>query len=369
MENTFNFLNIKSNDNLSSMKYDDSIEFIRRLRDYKLSLRDTLDLDENITFGLEIEFENLIYQYKELIYWFSKLELLPSVYYSKENLKELSNFKKKNKLWDIGMSPDKYLDIDPKEVFNWSVGRDLSLNNGAEITSPILVDDISHWKDLKTVCDFASNFGEISTHSAGHVHVGSQTLGTSKEAWGNFLKLWSAYENVIYRFGYNEYLTRHKNISYCKPASIMFINAYRVFGDNLDRLLNYLSDSRARAVNFQNVTLSDGKIIPFGTIEFRNPNGTLDPVIWQNNVNFFTKLLLYCKSNKFDNDKVGHRLDQKCKYSNDFENYNHLHTEQAIELADMIFDNNLDKIYFLRQYIKDFDTSDESMKKTKKFTV
>ena len=60
MENTFSFLNLKSNDNLSNMKYDDTIEFIRRLREYRLSLRDSLGLDKQTTFGLEIEFENLI---------------------------------------------------------------------------------------------------------------------------------------------------------------------------------------------------------------------------------------------------------------------------------------------------------------------
>lgn len=369
MENTFSFLDLNSNDEISKLKYDDSIEFIRRLREYKLSLRDTLDLNKNITFGLEIEFENLIFGYKELACCFRELELLPSVYYSKNNLKSLSNYKKKNKFWDMGMSPDKYLGIDPKEVFNWCVKHDHSLNNGAEITSPILIDDKRYWEDLRTVCDFARRFGEISIHSAGHVHVGTQALGSSKKSWLNFLKLWSAYENVIYRFGYNEYLTKNKGISYCKSTSLMFFNAYIVFGDNLSRLLNYLSDSRSQAVNFQNVTLSNKEVIPFGTIEFRNPNGTLDPVIWQNNVNLFTKLLLYCRSNKFNDDIVQKRLNQKCMYSNDFENYNHIFTEQAIELSDMIFDNNLDKIYFLRQYIKDFDVSDESMKKTKRFTI
>lgn len=369
MDNSFNFVNLNSNDELSKMKFDDTLEFVERLREYKLSLRNSLGLDKSITFGLEIEFENLVFQFKELSEWMWKLDLLPSVYYTKENYKSLSNYKKKNKFWNIGLSPDEYIDIKPREVFDWHVKHDHSLNNGAEITSPILIDNPRYWEDLKKVCKLASDFGEISTHSAGHVHVGTQALGTSKKAWENFIRLWSAYENVIYRFGYNEYLTKNKDISYCKPASNMLLNAYMILGEDFDMLLGYLSGSRTYAVNFQNVTLSDDKVIPFGTIELRNPNGTLDPVIWQNNVNFFTKLLLYCRSNNFDEDKVQERLKRKSIYSNDFENYNHIFTEQAIELADMVFDNNLDKIYFLRQYIKDFDTSDVSMVKTKKFTI
>ena len=33
-----------------------------------------------------------------------------------------------------------------------------------------------------------------------------------------------------------------------------------------------------------------------------------------------------------------------------FELLRNIYLEQAIELSDMIFDNNLDKIYFLKQY-------------------
>ena len=35
----------------------------------------------------------------------------------------------------------------------------------------------------------------------------------------------------------------------------------------------------------------------------------------------------------------------------------------------MIFDNNLDKLYFLRQYIKSFELSDKVFAKARKITV
>ena len=41
------------------------------------------------------------------------------------------------------------------------------------------------------------------------------------------------------------------------------------------------------------------------TIEFRSSNGTLNEIIWQNNVNFFTKMLLSCASDNFDIEKNG----------------------------------------------------------------
>ena len=46
----------------------------------------------------------------------------------------------------------------------------------------------------------------------------------------------------------------------------------------------------------------------------------------------------------------------------DFENlnlYDEIYIDQALELSDMIFDNNLDKIYFLKQYFKSFDINNK----------
>ena len=48
--------------------------------------------------------------------------------------------------------------------------------------------------------------------------------------------------------------------------------------------------------------------------------------------------------------------------------YSRIYMEQAIELADMIFDNNLDKVYFLRQYIKDGSVSNKPLVKSREFT-
>ena len=38
---------------------------------------------------------------------------------------------------------------------------------------------------------------------------------------------------------------------------------------------------------------------------------------------------------------------------------------KALELSDIIFDNDLDKMYFLKQYKKDFSSIEEKKKKTK----
>ena len=62
----------------------------------------------------------------------------------------------------------------------------------------------------------------------------------------------------------------------------------------------YLSNDKCKSVNFRPITT-------LGTIEFRCPNGTLNEVIWQNNLNLFVHLLLYAKSNDFDEYRVEKR--------------------------------------------------------------
>ena len=65
-------------------------------------------------------------------------------------------------------------------------------------------------------------------------------------------------------------------------------------------------------------------------------------------------LIKYSVSDKFNHDI----LDRRYRFVSDMMSnllfYNEIYIEQALELADMIFNNNLDKVYFLRQYLKDF---------------
>jgi len=48
--------------------------------------------------------------------------------------------------------------------------------------------------------------GDINNKTAGHIHVGNQIF-KNKEEINNFLFLWTAFENVIKRFFYGEYIT------------------------------------------------------------------------------------------------------------------------------------------------------------------
>ena len=40
--------------------------------------------------------------------------------------------------------------------------------------------------------------------------------------------------------------------------------------------------------------------------------------------------------------------------------YDEIYLEQALELCDMLFTNNLDKVYFLKQYLKSFQVLEKN---------
>ena len=133
-------------------------------------------------------------------------------------------------------------------------------------------------------------------------------------------------------------------------------------------------ERRKRAINFTNISdiapyLYDS-IGEMRTIEFRSPNGTFNPIIWQNNVNLLVHLFMYAKSDKFNEDKIMKRMKMMLEdnVSSKIYKYSRIYNGQAIELADMIFDNNLDKIYFLRQYVKDGNVSNMTLVKSETFT-
>lgn len=327
----FKFIKPDDNDKLSEMKGFDLQDLLFYLDDYYLSLRDELGLSGDVTFGLELEFE---YAIKKRI---------------------------EDKLWDTGLFSE------------WITKIDTSLTNGAEINSPILKDEKKSWEQLQTVCDIVSPNAKIGSHSGGHIHIGAQTLGTNPESWINFAGLWAAYENIIFRFGYGNFLTSRETMDdYSKTISPSMRSDYEYLKGLSEVSLKYvirtLDYGKYYAVNLNHVVNPD-RFITGNTIEFRCPNGTLDATIWQNNVNLFTKLLRYATSKDFDDDTINRRWEQIKDKFTDLRWYDEIYLSQALELCDLIFDNNLDKVYFLKQYLKSFATVDKRIGKAKPFTL
>ena len=328
-EPLFKFLNPKGNDKFSEMCGIDLQELLYNIDTYYLELRKKLGLETTITFGLELEFENAMR---------NRID---------------------NKIRENGLT-------------SWLLKSDSTLNNGAEINSPILKDDFSAWNNLEKICTIVSEYASIGKHSGGHIHIGAQVLGNKPESWLNFIKMWSVYENIIFRFTYGNYLCARATImNYAEPISQTLWKDYQRLKQNnqicIEEILYKIKhNNRYQAVNFTNIN-NINQFECDNTIEFRCPNATLEPVIWQNNVNFFVKMLEYSKNSQFDDDTIQRRrMVNGDKYST-LKWYGEIYLQQALELCDLVFTNNFDKVYFLRQYLKSFEIGTKELEQSEIF--
>ncbi len=327
----FELLNPTDNDKLLDLKGYDLQDFLYYLNNFYLTLRDSLGLDENVTFGMELEFErsNKALITRDLVH---------------QNLDE--EFKVKHD-GSLGMG-------------------------GGEIATPVLRDLEVDWEKLEKVCKICSSHATIMGKAGGHIHIGAQILGFNTTTFLNFLKLWAVYENIIFRFSYGEFLTGRDGIkTYAYSVREKFediVNRYKNSDDvSIYGLLQNVVTNKYQAANFQHITSFNRKQ-ERNTIEFRCPNGTLNPVIWQNNLNFFVRLIEYARSNEYNDDIVSERRNFNEDLIDNTVEYNKIYLRQALELSDMIFNNNLDKVYFLRQYLKQFESTNQPLAKAKPFT-
>ena len=351
----FSYLNPTCNEMLSKVSSEDLEDLLLVLDRYYLEYRDSLGLSNNDTFGIEIEMEHF-----DLL-GFSRVNY--GIIY--KELREL-----------VGSN-------------RWDSRNDITLVDGREIVSEILTDSNKNWENIRKVCEYSNTRAQIDINCSSHVHAGAQILGENTLYWYRFFRLWSIYENVIYRFCYGEYLTHRPNIlEYARPCAGFYDTRLKLLDDRLNyrliEMLNILEPKRMpdrytkkMGVSYWRMLADDhyelyedfNKLNDGCTVEFRAANGTFDFVIWQNLINFFIKMIVYCKSDKFDDDILNRRKIEVEGIFDKLEEYSQIYLDQAIELCDMIFDNNLDKIYFLRQYLKSFEVVDKPFTRAKKFTT
>lgn len=341
MQTLFQYINPKDNTQLSQLSHQKLKQLLIKLQQYKLEYRTSLALPQEVTFGVEIEFgctyqDNIRYQYLQ--------ETLET--YTKQ--------------WEL-----------KKEITNC----------GLEIASNILTDQKKTWRLLKQVCQMTKHYGKETPLSGGHVHVGAHLFQNDTQCF-NFIKLLTAYENMLYRFGYGEYYGADNRLIYALPMREVWEEAIKYKHSSFPICI---AQSTSQSVNLKAFFQDYKTMRKDNTIEFRFPNGTLNPIIWQNNINVFTKMMLYIQKGDINQDILNHRIYKNHKLKpimlqeryqqNQFplqliniEQYESIDLEQALEFSDLIFQNNLDKLYFLKQYIKDGKTSKNKVQKVKNLT-
>ena len=306
-----------NNELFSKLKGNDLDELIKISLNFEYIYRFSRNLPEHLTFGLEIEYETEVNDDNKII---------------KDYVEHLGK--------------------------KWIYTGDDSVRSGGEVISPILHDKKEYWIDLKNICEYLKQKNVVvNGNAAGHIHIGANVIGDDYKKWIEFIKLYMYYENIICRYAYGEELTARRSLrKYAKPIAQRLYEMFYYFGkiDSLEKIIKYLPNSRYYSINFSNIQLDNiSDIVDKNTIEFRCPNGTINEKIWQNNINTFAKMFLAVMNNKIDTEYIDYEVqsEETC-FNKDFY-YNEVYLRKALEFVDTIFDNNLDKIMFLKQYLKD----------------
>lgn len=179
------------------------------------------------------------------------------------------------------------------------------------------------------------------------------------------------YLEYRYNLGLEEHVTfapgdniaaRYHVLSHAQSAraEITFVLS-RLNEDRRNNIAAYrllLPHGKNKAINFGNIAFHDilNKKIQ-NTVENRIYNGTIEEIIIQNNINTSTKMILAPTKGLIDEEYLDYKIEKLMK--NDWlseidQSYYRIKMQDALEFVDFTFDNNLDKAYFLKQYLKDY---------------
>ncbi len=315
------YINFKGNLEKLSKK-DLELLFIK-LQNYKIAYADTLNVDKKISIGVELEFENA----------------------SLEGVKQ-------------------EFDKDPQFQY-WQVITDESctsytnnLTIGGEVTSPVLHDLKPDWQTLSNATQILKNLKAKSTNNTSlHIHLGNQIFGLNIQNVIRFVKVWCIFEHVIFKFAYGADKTYRPKILYFAHS---IADATKLKCKHIPGFFEYLTIPRALgfnkkwAINFANFYDLIATEESNEAIEIRIANGTLEKNTIQNTINLYIKLINYVCSDRYD-EKLIDRLFKRLIPKSIIE-YDDIYINDAIKFADLIFENNLDKINFLKQYVKEDET-------------
>ena len=177
----------------------------------------------------------------------------------------------------------------------WGCSRD---GSGIEFTSYVMEDDEQATKSIYYICDeLKKQRHGVTDIDGGHVHVGSDML-TNVQSYKNLLEIWYSMERAMFLVSNQEFelprLSAVYDEYYAEPKSkklnnlLQTGNVKMVQAESIDEFVYPLKWylGKSSSINLCNFDKKGKK-----TIEFRTPNGTINPKIWIENINFFTALV------------------------------------------------------------------------------
>ncbi|MEU9834368.1 hypothetical protein AB0D67_22810 [Streptosporangium sp. NPDC048047] len=241
-------------------------------------------------------------------------------------------------LHDAGLAEDPivydYHDSGKGYDRGWRLELEADSGIAGEVISPILHDDPASWHDLERAAGIIrSHGGEATALTGGHVHVGIPDYGTSVARHVRLLKIYHAFEDVLFRIAQNpvDELGMHRGYDNCLPNADP--SHYRASFDNI-RLYN---------LGVSAVSMTDARGLPSDHLEFRMWDGHVDPGIIQTRIKLSLALAELASREIGDippPERLGHheeRLRNGERISREEE------TASFRALADLVFSRTADK--------------------------
>ena len=279
-----------------------------------------------------------------------KLDNSPFLYREKLTMPKNVNFGLELELDKI--DPDKVYRLVKSEIGDdWKVQDDVTLTDGesAEIVSPILQNNRDTWIILKKVSELLYRLDADYDKCGFQVNYDGHFL-PSVQTKLDFLKFFSMYEDIVYRFSkgedceyrYSLDIYAHPIFSDLKHAVLAMDKGFNFYTPEF--IIDNFSGRKRYAVEFKTKNQD--------LIEFRSPNMTSNPILWQNYINTFYNMLVAASDGKYNKEAV----EQYIKNVNKMyllENYELEKKEKALEFCDIIFQHSIDKNNFMHQYLGD----------------
>ena len=286
--------------------------------------KSNLEFDDNIKFGLEIEF---------------------------------SNARCNNVLKDVAKIPPN----NEEKYSSWTVTdesftvKKKNVEYGGELQSPILKNDKKSLEDLRKALQILKKHrASYDGNQSLQVRVSSDLFKSNIEKLYRFLKLYLAYEDIIFKFGFNGSKPRESLMTFSRPCDYKLKGIVRPNFLNISyysaiSLLNNILFAKQHGLSFFDL---DNRCRP-SSIEYRMFNTTFNYNETINIINLAVCLLQKsCSDEELDMDLIDSRLDHLSKRRRTKEDYTELKENKAIEFANIIFNQEESKNNFLLQYKK-----------------
>lgn len=216
-----------------------------------------------------------------------------------------------------------------------SVGGEFPL----EIQTPVLDSTRDTWETLDL---FSKRMKECKIDFSRAAFQVNMDIHLSYEEIYYFMLFFRTFENIIYRFSTS---FRYDLRDMYRAQSLG--KFFKISGNDLMRESNFLNliNTKKYAISFK---YKDNTKVGFppNIVEFRTPNGCDDAWMWQNYINTFFCLCEYIRF--LDRNEINYSL---CKGEVEDNPWHKLWLDDAVYFANLIFNDDLDKVYFLKQYI------------------